>query len=83
MYFIIEYIDAFTGLREDAVFWEFARTQDEACLKAASHLPIVRAKFAAHGYRIIAPNGAYVAMQPGLYHDEHVSIVGLDKPLPI
>ncbi len=81
MYFIIEYVDAFTGLREDAVYWEFARTQDEACIKAASHLPLVRAKFGAHGYRIIAPDGSFVTVRPGLYHETTVETLEKHRPM--
>jgi len=81
MYFIIEYVDAFTGLREDATFWEFARTKDEALLKAASHLPIVRAKFGAQGYRILGPDGSYVAVLPGLYHETEAEMLGKRRPM--
>ena len=37
MYFIIEYVDTVTGIEGEALSWEFAKTEDEATIKARAH----------------------------------------------
>ncbi len=63
MYFIIEYVDSYTGAGE-AVAWEFAKTNDEAIIKARAHLIPFKARFAAQGYRIVSPAGSVVERGP-------------------
>jgi hypothetical protein len=34
MYFVIEYVDTVTGIKGEALSWEFAKTEDDATIKA-------------------------------------------------
>ena len=55
MYFVIEYLDAFTGTGGEALSWEFAKTEEEARFKAKAHLLLFKARYGAQGYRILSP----------------------------
>ena len=66
MYFVIEYVDTFTGTEGEALSWEFARTEDEARIKARAHLLLFKERYGAQGYRILSPQGSPVAFGPGL-----------------
>lgn len=65
MYYIIEYVDTFTGVAGEALSWEFAKTEDEACIKARAHFLLFKARFGAQGYRILCPEGSLIACGPG------------------
>ena len=65
MYYIIEYVDTFTGVAGEALSWEFAKTEDEASIKARAHLLLFKARFGAQGYRILCPEGSLIACGPG------------------
>jgi hypothetical protein len=78
MVIAIVYVDTSTGVGGDALFWEFAKTEDEAQIKARAHLPLVRARFGAVGYRILDRAGSPIAAGPGVHdfpsptlHREH------------
>ncbi len=62
----IVYVDTSTGVGGDPLFWEFAKTEDEALIKARAHLPLVRARFGALGYRILDRAGSQIAVGPGV-----------------
>ena len=66
MYFTIEYVDTFTGIEGEAISWEFAKTEDEAFIKARAHLLLFKARFGAQGYRILCPRGSVIACGPGV-----------------
>jgi CheY-like chemotaxis protein len=66
MYFIIEYVDAVTGIEGEALSWEFAKTEDEATITARAHLILFKARFGAQGYRILSPGGSLLACGPGV-----------------
>lgn len=66
MYFVIEYLDAFTGTGGEALSWEFAKTEEEARFKAKAHLLLFKARYGAQGYRILSPEGSSIACGPGL-----------------
>ena len=66
MYFAIEYVDTLTGIEGEALSWEFSKTEDEAYVKARAHLPLVKARFGAQGYRILCPAGLIIACGPGV-----------------
>ncbi len=63
MYFIIEYVDTCDGAGE-ALAWEFAKTDDEATIKARAHFLLFKDRFAAQGYRILSPAGLAIACGP-------------------
>ena len=65
MYYIVEYVDTFTGVAGEALSWEFAKTEDEASIKARAHLLLFKARFGAQGYRILCPEGSLIACGPG------------------
>ncbi len=65
MYYTIEYVDTLTGMEGQALSWEFAKTEDEAAIKARAHLLLFKARFGAQGYRIISPAGLLLACGPG------------------
>jgi len=65
MYFIIEYVDTVTGIQGEALSWEFAKTEDEATIKARAHFLLFKARFGAQGYRILSPAGVLLARGPG------------------
>ncbi|MGB9165136.1 MAG: hypothetical protein WCC41_11875 [Rhodomicrobium sp.] len=64
MYFIIEYVDTVTGIEGEALSWEFAKTADEATIKARAHFLLFKARFGAQGYRILSPAGLPLACGP-------------------
>jgi hypothetical protein len=64
MYFIIEYVDTVTGIQGEALSWEFAKTEDEAAVKARAHFLLFKARFGAQGYRILNPAGLLLACGP-------------------
>ncbi len=65
MYFVIEYVDTWTGAG-DPVLWEFAKTESEATIKARAHLIFFKARFAAQGYRILNTAGAVIDCGPAV-----------------
>jgi hypothetical protein len=65
MYYLIEYVDTSTGVAGEALSWEFAKSEDEACIKARAHLLLFKARFGAQGYRILCPEGSLIACGPG------------------
>jgi CheY-like chemotaxis protein len=82
MYFIIEYVDAVTGIEGEALSWEFAKTEGEATIKARAHLLLFKARFGAQGYRILSPAGSLIAYGPGAQEedaDDFVTIEPLAK----
>jgi hypothetical protein len=80
MYFIIEYVDAVTGIEGEALSWEFAKTEVEATIKARAHLLLFKARFGAQGYRILSPAGSLIAYVPGA-HAADADPVAIE-PLP-
>ena len=66
MYFAIEYVDSLTGMEGQVLSWEFAKTEDEATIKARAHLLLIKARFGAQGYRILSPAGLLLACGPGV-----------------
>ena len=64
MYFIIEYVDTVTGTEGEALSWEFAKTEDEAAIKARAHLLLFKARCGAQGYRVLSPAGLLLACGP-------------------
>ena len=80
MYFIIEYVDTVTGIEGEALSWEFAKTEDEATIKARAHFLLFKARFGAQGYRILSPAGLLLACGPAAPEvDAHDSVA--IKPL--
>jgi hypothetical protein len=69
MYFVIEYVDTYTGDGE-ALAWEFAKTDDEATIKARAHFLLFKARFAAQGYRILSPTGSLIACGPAVLEQD-------------
>ena len=65
MYFVIEYVDTFTGAEGEPVCWEFAKTEGEARIKAKAHFLLVKVRHGAQGYRILSPEGSPIAYGPG------------------
>lgn len=74
MVFIIEYVDAPAEAGGEALSWEFAKTEDEAIVKARAHFLLFKARFSAQAYRILSPAGRLVASGPGLF--EHFEAMG-------
>ena len=64
MYFVIEYVDTVTGTEGEALSWEFAKTEDEATIKARAHFLLFKARFGAQGYRVLSPAGLLLACGP-------------------
>ena len=74
MVFVIEYIDAPVEAGGDPLSWEFAKTEDEAIVKARAHFLLFKARFSAQGYRILSPSGRLVGYGPGMF--EHFEAMG-------
>ena len=66
MVFTIEYVDTATGIDGEALSWEFAKTEDEAHIKARAHLLLYKVRCGAQGYRILCSAGSVIACGPGL-----------------
>ena len=66
MYFTIEYVDTLTGNGGECLAWEFAKSEDEAGIKARAHFLLFKARFGAQGYRILSPSGSLIACGPGV-----------------
>jgi hypothetical protein len=64
--FIIEYVASPIGVEHPALFDELAlgSTVEEAKDQADTHLPAMKAKYGAHGYRIIDRDKRHVAFGP-------------------
>ena len=75
MYFVIEYVDTVTGIEGEALSWEFAKTADEATIKARAHFLLFKARFGAQGYRILSPAGLLLVSGPAAPElDAHDSV---------
>ena len=61
---LIEYVDTVTGIEGEALSWEFAKTADEATIKARAHFLLFKARFGAQGYRILSPTGLLLVSGP-------------------
>ena len=67
MVYVIEYVDASAEAGGNPLSWEFAKTEDEAIVKARAHFLLFKARFSAQGYRILSPAGHLLASGPGLF----------------
>ena len=66
MYFVIEYVDTVTGIEGEALSWEFAKTADEATIKARAHFLLFKARFGAQGHGILSPAGLLLVCGPAV-----------------
>jgi hypothetical protein len=67
MVYTVAFVDTSTGVGGDALVWEFAKTEDEALIKARAHLPLVRARYGAVGYCVLDGAGSLIAAGPGMH----------------
>lgn len=81
MYFIIEYVDTVTGIEGEALSWEFAKTEDDATIKARAHFLLFKARFGAQGYRILSPAGVLLACGPAAPESDVHDSVAIERLL--